>query len=111
MSRKTNRDDLHADADVREASAILPRVSRSKRQLLCLLSAFVALTALAETAANRVVYIPYSDAKLILEAMEEALPAELRAVASEKRESVWAEWVKTRDAQIRERLTRGDEDT
>ncbi len=111
MSRKTNRDDLHADVDVREASAILPRVSRSKRQLLCLLSALVALTALASTAANRVVYIPYSDAKLILEAMEEALPAELRGVASEKRESVWAEWVKTRDAQIRERLTRGDEDT
>lgn len=71
----------------------------------------LALTALAETISNRVVFTPYSDAKPILDAMGEALPADLRGVRAEQKEKVWAQWVTSRDAQIRERLGRGDEDT
>ena len=43
--------------------------------------------------------------------MAEALPAELRSAGPERIAAVWPEWVKRRDAEIRERLTHGDEDT
>src|SRR5260370_10405289 len=55
--------------------------------------------------------MPYSDAKPILEALEEALPAELRDIPAEKREAAWIDWAKSRDTQIRARLAQGDEDT
>src|SRR5260370_38097433 len=55
--------------------------------------------------------MPYSDAKPILEALEEALPTELRDIPAEKREAAWIDWAKSRDTQIRARLAQGDEDT
>src|SRR5260370_7755316 len=55
--------------------------------------------------------MPYSDAKPILEALEEALPAELRDIPAEKRDAARIDWAKSRDTQIRARLAQGDEDT
>ena len=65
----------------------------------------------AAVGTEKVVYIPFSDAKPVLEALAEVLPAELKDASPEKLESVWPSWVKSRDAQIRERLSKGDEDT
>jgi hypothetical protein len=43
--------------------------------------------------------------------MAEALPTGLSGQSPGKLESLWPAWVKSRDTEIRERLTRGDEDT
>jgi hypothetical protein len=56
-------------------------------------------------------YIPFHNAKPILEAMAEGIPAELRAVDPGKLETVWNDWVKRRDSDIRSRLTQGDADS
>ena len=55
--------------------------------------------------------IPYVDAKPILEALGENLPAELRGKTPADIESAWPNWVSQHNAAIRERLERGDEDS
>jgi hypothetical protein len=56
--------------------------------------------------------IPFADAKPILEALrQDLLPAELRGTTAPEIESVWPRWVARRDAEIRRRLERGDEDS
>ena len=54
--------------------------------------------------------IPYADAKPILDVLrKDLLPPELRTAPS--RETAWSGWVSRRDAEIRARLARGDEDS
>src|SRR5215471_10729046 len=60
---------------------------------------------------TQVSYTPYSDAKPILEAMTEILPAELRASTVGALEGNWNNWAKKRDADIRQRLAQGDADS
>ncbi len=79
--------------------------------VLVLAAALGSLALAAGAAPGEVGYIPFAEAKPILEAMAEALPAGLSGQTPEKLESLWPAWVKSRDAEIRERLTRGDEDT
>ena len=56
--------------------------------------------------------IPYADAKPILETLRPALlPDQLRSLTPTQREASWPAWVSTRDAEIRERLAAGDEDS
>lgn len=56
--------------------------------------------------------IPYLDAKPILETLrEDLLPAELQAKTPAEIASAWPGWVSQRDAQIRGRLERGDQDS
>lgn len=72
--------------------------------------------------------IPYTDAKPILDLLrenrlpadtkpilgprgEELLPVELKAKTSGQLEAAWPGWVSRRDAQIRARVERGDEDS
>src|SRR4051812_44954294 len=56
--------------------------------------------------------IPYRDANPILEALrDDLLPAELRDKTAAQRERLWPTWVSQRDAEIRARLERGDEDS
>lgn len=56
--------------------------------------------------------IPYVDARPILETLREDLvPAELRSKTPAERASAWPGWVARREAEIRARLTRGDEDS
>ena len=56
--------------------------------------------------------IPYSDAKPILETLRsDLLPEALRTLAPAEREAAWPDWVTRRDAEIRARLSAGDEDS
>jgi len=56
--------------------------------------------------------IPYADAEPILNTLrQDLLPSDLRGKTATERASEWPGWVARRDAQIRERLTRGDEDS
>lgn len=65
----------------------------------------------AEVPQAKIVYLPFSDARPILEAMSEVLPAGLTGQPPEKLEAFWPSWVRSRDAEIRARLAQGDEDT
>lgn len=56
--------------------------------------------------------IPHTDAKAILDTIRhELLPPGLRAGSARTVESVWPEWVSSRDAHIRARLADGDGDS
>ncbi len=58
------------------------------------------------------VNVPYADARSILDVLRsDLLPLELRAISPPEREAIWPEWVAGRDAAIRARLTRADEDS
>lgn len=67
--------------------------------------------ALGVPAATQTSYTPYSDAKPILEAMAEILPAELRDSPAGVSEENWNIWAKRRDVDIRRRLEQGDADS
>ncbi len=85
---------------------------RSTKSVLLTLAALLSSLALAgATPTAKVVYTPFSDARPVLEALTEVLPCELRTESPQKLESFWLSWVKSRDAEIRERLSKGDEDT
>ena len=63
-------------------------------------------------AQGRVTYIPYSDAKPVLEALRaDLLPRDLRGTTAAALEAAWPAWVSRRDAEIRSRLEQGDEDS
>lgn len=55
--------------------------------------------------------IPYVDAKPLLDALRENLPAELMARTPAELESAWPGWVSRHNAAIRARLQAGDEDS
>src|SRR5215470_9243581 len=61
--------------------------------------------------ATRSVFTPYEDARPILTALAEIIPAELREARADAGESVWNAWVGKRDAEIRARLAQGDADS
>jgi|SRR6267154_440942 len=63
------------------------------------------------TAAIRSAFIPYEDAKPILEALAVILPADLHDIPAERRENAWNTWVQNRDREVRERLGQGDADS
>jgi hypothetical protein len=57
-------------------------------------------------------YIPYAEARSIIETLRpNLLPEELRLKSPAEREAVWRDWTSRRDQAIRARLARGDEDT
>lgn len=89
---------------------ILCRVNGHNCRLL-LATLLSSLALLAAPPPGRITYIPYADAKPVLGAMTDGLPAQLRVETPEKLESLWPSWVKSRDAEIRARLARGDEDS
>lgn len=61
--------------------------------------------------AGKASYITYDEARPILEALQEALPAELRSASPQEARVAWAKWVAHHDAEIRSRLAQGDEDS
>ncbi len=65
----------------------------------------------AQSRTRKVSYITYEEARPIVEALGEVLPAELRGGATRELPSIWASWVVRRDAEIRSRLVQGDEDS
>jgi len=78
---------------------------------LCAAALLLGTVALAIPPATQVSYTPYSDAKPILEAMAEVLPAELRDSPAGVQEESWSLWTKKRDTDIRQRLAQGDADS
>ena len=56
-------------------------------------------------------YTSYEEAQPILKALNEILPSELRFSDSKDLPSRWSNWIVHRDAEIRARLARGDEDS
>src|SRR6266403_622012 len=69
--------------------------------LLFLAALLGSLALAAGPVPGKVGYIPFAEAKPILEAMAEALPAGLSGQTPEKLDSLWPAWVKGRDAEIR----------
>lgn len=67
--------------------------------------------ALTQSSSQKISYITFEEARPIIEALGEVLPAELRAADSRNLPSIWAGWVARRDAEIRARLVQGDEDS
>ncbi len=56
-------------------------------------------------------YLSYEDAKLILNALQEVLPAELKNRNPLASAEAWPSWVARHDTEIRARLRRGEEDS
>jgi hypothetical protein len=80
--------------------------------LVCLVAIAAPNTAFyAQAPSPRVRYISYQDARPIVEALADVLPAELRSARPADLASMWAGWVARRDAEIRARLVQGDEDS
>jgi len=65
----------------------------------------------AQTLKQRAVYIPYEDAQPILETLNEILPPEIKNRSRAEQVTIWPGWVARRDAEIRARLSQGDEDS
>jgi hypothetical protein len=55
--------------------------------------------------------ITYEEAKPVLSAFRDALPAELKSKPPVELETAWLDWVTRSNAEIRARLERGDEDS
>ncbi|MBI3650366.1 MAG: hypothetical protein HY231_04895 [Acidobacteria bacterium] len=62
-------------------------------------------------ATTKAAYLGYDEAKPILEALRDALPAALQRASAAELPSLWPQWVAARDAEIRSRLLQGDEDS
>lgn len=95
----------------KESFAILSRVHKLRRSIPLIGALLACLNLVLGASSSKVTLIPFTDAKPILEALAEVLPPELRSESPEKLESLWPSWAKSRDAEIRERLRRGDEDS
>jgi hypothetical protein len=65
----------------------------------------------AQTPTSITTNIPFVDARPILDALHDGLPADLRSRTLKELEPVWPAWVRRRDAAIRARLEQGDEDS
>jgi hypothetical protein len=75
---------------------------------------FLALTVAvaAVSAQSSVRYIPYIDAKPILQALRaDLIPADIRGKSEAELQTAWPQWVSRRDTEIRARLAQGDEDS
>lgn len=97
----------------RAASACKAMRSRTFLSLLvCVIAVAASNTPFyAQSSSPRVGYISYKDARPIVEALADVLPAELRSANGGDLSSIWAGWVARRDAEIRARLVQGDEDS
>jgi len=65
----------------------------------------------AQSSVGKVSYITYAEARPIIEALSDVLPAELRTADPRDLPSLWPKWVARADAAIRARLVQGDEDS
>ena len=84
-------------------------LSRFTMSALCIV--FLALAAMSQTAVHKAVYLPYSEAQPIIEALDEILPPELKGLGNEGLTAKWTGWLTQRDRAIRDRLALGDEDS
>src|SRR5215510_59241 len=87
-----------------------------RSQIPRLVSAALSITALvavlqAQSSSPKIGYTAYEEARPIVEALRDVLPAELRAASAADLPVIWARWIVRRDAEIRARLVQGDEDS
>ena len=77
------------------------------------LASLVAVGPIAQPAAPiaAATNMAYGDAQPILEVLHDNLPGDLRGKTASDLQRAWPAWVSRRDAEIRARLTRGDEDS
>jgi SAM-dependent methyltransferase len=78
---------------------------------LLLIVASLAQQAALPKPASRVSTLSYEQAQPVLDTLKDEMPSELRYAAAEHRADAWREWAARRDADIRSRLKRGDEDS
>ena len=80
---------------------------------LCLLTLALPLIAQRKQLVQQrqTVYISFVDARPVLSALDEVLPAALKGKTEQKLAALWPAWVKQRDNEIRARLAQGDEDS
>ncbi|MBA2704081.1 MAG: class I SAM-dependent methyltransferase [Blastocatellia bacterium] len=64
-----------------------------------------------QTSQSRAEYLRYTEAQPILEALVEALPADLKRLNPDELAKAWPNWIRGRDSEIRARLAQGDEDS
>ncbi len=86
--------------------------TKQKPIVACLLTLGLACALLAQTPQpRRVVFIPYDDARPILEAEAEILPQGLSGKSQSELSRDWPAWIARHDAEVRTRLAQGDEDS
>lgn len=78
---------------------------------LCLVLAFALSSIYPQAQTVRSTFLTYEDAKPIVEALDEVLPAELKGKNASAIAASWPTWIRRRDAEIRSRLDQGDEDS
>lgn len=84
----------------------------SHRLLIVLSFSLISVLSLfAQAPERKVVYLTYDDARPVLEALDEILPAELKSRNAGEQKLLWPGWTARRDAEIRARLAQGDEDS
>jgi hypothetical protein len=83
---------------------------RPNTTALGLLLVCAAGLAVAAQAGTRT-FISYAEARPVIDAFHDGLPLPLQSKTAAELESAWPDWVKSRDAAIRARLARGDEDS
>ena len=71
----------------------------------------LATAVMSQKSERKAVYLPYSEAQPIIEALDEILPPELKGLRKEALAAKWTNWLTQRDREIRDRLTLGDEDS
>ena len=79
--------------------------------VLCCLGSVAALPQHERASAAPKAFVPLADARVVIEALRQVLPGELVGRTPEGLESAWREWVIQRDAAIRARVARGDEES
>lgn len=86
---------------------------RRGKFLLAGLTSLVILAAAisGRTSTSRSVYLTYDEAKPVLNELGEILPPELKDKRPDERAAIWPAWITRRDAEIRDRLAQGDEDS
>jgi SAM-dependent methyltransferase len=83
-----------------------------RRSLAGLLLAGVCAAAAAQDLPkNDAVFLPFDDARTVLEFLAPVLPSELKSPPVDSQAALWPAWVRQGDAATRARLARGDEDS
>jgi SAM-dependent methyltransferase len=91
---------------------LVPAFSDSRRRLFtCLISAALSAAVAADSSAPRAVFVPFEDARPVLQLLAHLLPTELSDKGAASIEVFWPQWVRQSDANIRARLAQGDEDS
>ena len=83
-------------------------VTRRKWVVAALPIAALAAKAVVE---RKPVFLPYPQARPVLQAMADALPPELKGKPEKALAELWPRWIRGHDAEIRARLVQGEEDS